>query len=193
MSVLSDKSIEKMIFDLVWLEKSQDVTVDELPMQINPASLDLTIAADHLRAKRSDTVVTYGFRHKKEAEVYAGEKFWQASLAKSGYILLQPGTAILASTREFIRMPENVCGQIFTKSTLGRMFVNHMMAGFVDPGFQGRLTLELVNEGPHTIRIPVGARIVQIILTKLDKKAVPYTGRYFGADGAEIAKMMKYD
>ena len=188
MSVLCDVSIGKILFDLVCLEKSEGVTVEELTKQINPASLDLTIGVKYRRAAKCFDAVTYGFRHEKEAEVYAGEKYWKKCCAKSGYILLQPGDAVLACTREYIRMPQNLSGQIFTKSTLGRMFINHMMAGFVDPGFQGRLTLELVNEGPHCVKIPVGARTVQMILSKLDKKAAAYSGRYFGAEEVETAK-----
>ena len=70
---------------------------------------------------------------------------------------------ILGATREYVTMPEDMCGQLYTKSTMGRMFINHMMAGVVDAGFQGVLTLELRNDGVHTVRLPVGARVVQMI------------------------------
>ena len=188
MSVLGSKSLQSMVFSLVNLEKSEGVLNDDLLQQINPASLDLTIGQKYLRAKRNDKVVRYGFRNDKEAEVYGCDTYWQKCSAKGGFILLQPGDAVLGCTREYIEMPENMCGQIFTKSTLGRMFLNHMMAGFVDPGFKGRLTLEIVNEGPHTVQIPVGARVVQLIVSKLDKKGAAYAGRYMGAKCAETAK-----
>lgn len=191
MSVLCDVSIGKILFDLVNVEMSEGVTGEELVKQINPASLDLTIGTKYRRAMKCTDDVTYGFKHDREAEVYAGEKYWKRCTAKSGHILLMPGDAVLAVTREYIKMPLNLSGQIFTKSTLGRMFINHMMAGFVDPGFQGRITLELVNEGPHCVKIPVGARVVQMILSKLDKKAAPYSGRYFGAESVETAKRMR--
>ena len=188
MSVLSSKTIQAMVFDLVNMDKSEDVTVEELLRQVNPASLDLTISRQYLRAKRNDSMVTYGFKHDREAAAYSGDTYWQRCNAKSGYILLQPGDAVLASTREYIVMPDNLCAQLFTKSTLGRMFINHMMAGFIDPGFQGRLTLELKNEGTHVVKIPVGARVVQMIFSKLDKKGYAYNGRYNEAMGAEAAK-----
>lgn len=191
MSVLCRETISKQLYDLVWLEKSEGVTVEDLARQVNPASLDLTIGERYFRPVRCYDDVTYGFKHEREAECYASEKYWKKCRAKSGYILLQPGDCVLAVTREFIRMPLNVCGQIFTKSTLGRMFINHMMAGFVDPGFEGRLTLELKNEGQHSVKIPVGARVVQLILYKLDKKTGAYNGRYVGADTVECAKMAK--
>lgn len=191
MSVLCDGSISRILTELVDLTKSEDVCIEGLARQINPASLDLTIGMKYRRAVKCSDDVTYGFKHEKEAEFYSGEKYWKKCSAKSGFILLQPGDAVLACTREFIRMPLNVSGQIFTKSTLGRMFINHMMAGFVDPGFEGRLTLELVNEGPHCVKIPVGARVVQMILSKLDRKSAAYAGRYFGAEGVETAKRMR--
>ena len=91
-------------------------------------------------------------------------------------------------------MPEDMCGQLFTKSTLGRMFINHMMAGVIDAGFHGVLTLELKNDGVHTIRIPVGARIVQMVCYGLafvpDRTYGEATrkSRYMNARTVETAK-----
>lgn len=188
MTVIADKTIARMVTELVDLEQSEKVTYEDLISQVNPASLDLTIGMSYRKAKKNDNDIQYGFRHAAEAEKYGSDQYWLKGSMKKGFVLLQPGDVILAVTREFIRMPENMCGQIFTKSTMGRMFINHMMAGYVDPGFTGRLTLELVNDGPHWIRIPYGARVVQLILSKLDQKAVAYEGRYQGAKVVETAK-----
>lgn len=190
--ILSDKTIKTILRSLVDLGSSENVSIEDLQKQINPNSIDLTIGSTYKRPVKSAQQWVYGFRHQKEADKYAAD-CWKKSEAKSGYILLEPGAVILACTREFITMPENICGQIYTKSTLGRMFINHMMAGVVDAGFSGRLTLELKNEGPHIVRIPVGARVVQMVLEKLDKAAAePYgkrPSRYDEAFTAECAKM----
>ena len=66
-------------------------------------------------------------------------------------------------------MPCNVCGQVYTKSSLGRVFINHMMAGVIDAGFEGTITLELRNEGKHKIILPYGARVVQLQFMSLDE------------------------
>jgi dCTP deaminase len=57
---------------------------------------------------------------------------------------------------------------VFTKSSLGRVFINHMMAGVIDAGFEGTITLELKNEGKHSIILPYGARVVQIQFNRLE-------------------------
>lgn len=190
--ILSDKTIKEKIMQLVDFEKSESVNINQALSQVNPNSLDLTISGTYKRPKKSMTHWIYGFRHEGEAEKYPAE-CWKPCESKSGFILMEPGSVILASTREYITMPETMCGQIFTKSTLGRMFINHMMAGVIDAGFSGRLTLELKNEGPHYVRIPVGSRVVQMIIAKLDKKAEsPYgsrPSRYQNAITVECAKM----
>jgi dCTP deaminase len=160
--VLIDKQLQVKLGDMFDLKKSSGVTMDSLLKQINPNSIDLTIDRKYKRPNRINNDVVYGFTCEEERELYA-KAYWADCEAENGYILMKPGDVILAVTREYVTMPPNISGQLFTKSTLGRMFINHMMAGLVDAGFEGRLTLELKNEGVHTIRIPVGARVVQMI------------------------------
>ena len=192
--ILSDGTIKAMIYYLVDLSKSENATSADVWNQVNPNSIDLTIGAVYKRPVKSDRPWYYGFRNEAEAERYSNE-CWMTCVARSGYILLEPGDIILGVTREYVNMPDNVCGQIFTKSTLGRMFINHMMAGVVDAGFHGRLTLELKNEGMHSVKIPVGARVCQMVFSMLDKGAViPYNvkvNRYNGAETVECAKAEK--
>lgn len=189
--ILSDRTITASIFSLVDIPKSENVDRDALLKQINPNSLDLTIGGTFMIPKHNMTRWVYGFRSERQHEHYA-EECWHTCKASSGFILMEPGSVILASTREYITMSDNICGQIFTKSTLGRLFINHMMAGVIDAGFCGRLTLELKNEGQHYIRIPVGARVVQMVFQKLDRKAeAPYgkrRSRYQNAETVECAK-----
>lgn len=189
--IISDRTITANLFGLVDVSRSENVDPETLKKQVNPNSLDLTIGKTFMIPKHNLTRWIYGFRNETEHEYYKAE-CWHTCKASSGFILIEPGAVILASTREYITMPENLCGQIFTKSTLGRLFINHMMAGVVDAGFCGRLTLELKNEGQHYIRIPVGSRVVQMVFQKLDRKAeAPYgkrRSRYQNAETVECAK-----
>ena len=89
-------------------------------------------------------------------------------------------------------VPPNLCGQVFTKSTLGRTFVNHMMAGVIDAGFEGKLTLEFKNDSQNDIVIPFGSRVVQLVYMLLcEKSKEPYNmrkNRYNKAEQCESAK-----
>jgi dCTP deaminase len=92
-----------------------------------------------------------------------------------GYVLL-PGRCLLGSTVERVTIPNNLAARVEGKSTLGRVFlVTHCTAGFIDPGFDGQITLEIVNLGPWRILLRPGMKIAQINFTQLTQPcARPY-------------------
>ncbi len=80
-----------------------------------------------------------------------------------GYVL-KPGEFILAHTVEWFEMPDDLAALFRSKSSMGRTGLEHMDAGWVDPGFYGRLTLELTNCLKwHSIRLRPGDRIGQLV------------------------------
>jgi dCTP deaminase len=54
------------------------------------------------------------------------------------------------------------------KSTLGRLWINHSLAGWCDPGFEGNITLELQNLGPVPFVLEAGRRIAQLIFIAME-------------------------
>lgn len=82
--------------------------------------------------------------------------------------LLPPGSLLLASTREFVKLPANIAGRIEGKSSLGRMGITaHVTAGFIDPGFEGYITLEITSF-VRPVRLRDGMRIAQICFERLN-------------------------
>lgn len=61
-------------------------------------------------------------------------------------IIQMPDAIMLGSTNEYFRMPGNLSAEISLKSTLARNFVGHQLAGWIDPYFHGRITLEITND-----------------------------------------------
>jgi dCTP deaminase len=61
--------------------------------------------------------------------------------------LLEPGQCCLASTVECFNIPNWIYADVKGKSTIARTFLSIEMAGFIDPGFQGQITLEIKNNG----------------------------------------------
>ena len=58
--------------------------------------------------------------------------------------ILHPGEFVLGSTFEYVTLPDDIAARLEGKSSLGRLgLLTHSTAGFVDPGFQGHVTLEL--------------------------------------------------
>lgn len=94
---------------------------------------------------------------------------------RAPHIKLFPGEVVLASTIEIVRIPHDVACDLKLKSTLGRLWINHSLAGWCDPGFEGQITLELQNLGPEPFILEAGRRIAQLIFIRMEEKPeVPY-------------------
>lgn len=85
-------------------------------------------------------------------------------------IKLFPGEVVLASTLEYVRIPRHVACDLKLKSTLGRLWINHSLAGWCDPGFEGNITLELQNLGPEPFVLEAGRRIAQLIFHAMESE-----------------------
>ncbi len=90
--------------------------------------------------------------------------------------ILHPQQFVLASTYEAFSLPADLAGRLEGKSSLGRLgLVVHSTAGFVDPGFDGRITLELSNLAPLPIKLWPGMKIGQLCLMRMSSAAeFPY-------------------
>ncbi len=82
---------------------------------------------------------------------------------------LRSGQFALFETAETLHLPNNIAGKFEGKSSLGRIgLMTHVTAGFIDPGFNGILTLELFNLGNQHLVLRPGIRIGQVSFTRLD-------------------------
>jgi len=128
---------------------------------VNPASIDLRLGEEYI-------------------ELVTGKRLY-------GDIVLRPGTAILATTVEFVRMPAWAAGVLYLKSSLARMGLDHALAGWIDPGFCGELTMEL--HAHREIVLTAGQRIVQLVLMQMtNEPEAVYNGRYQGQMGPTCAR-----
>lgn len=166
--MLNDRRLRRLINACVLDPAPEDVA-------IGPASIDLRLGSTFLEPGRVegeyDTV-----------EVTDGDPY-----------LLRPGQSVLASSLEFLRMPTNLSGKVEGRSSWARKFLIIHAAGFIDPGFEGTVTLELVNVGPWVLRLEPGTRICQLIMEELTEPAErPYSkkpgAKYQGQRGPTGAK-----
>jgi dCTP deaminase len=82
--------------------------------------------------------------------------------------VLHPGEFTLGTTVERIALPDDIVGRLEGKSSLGRLgLLIHSTAGYVDPGWNGRLTLELSNVANLPIVLTPGMKIGQISFSKM--------------------------
>lgn len=97
--------------------------------------------------------------------------------------VLHPGQFVLGSTLEVVGLGDDIVARLEGKSSLGRLgLLIHSTAGFVDPGFEGHLTLELSNVANLPIAIYPAMRIGQLSFYDLSTPAEhPYGSRTAGS------------
>ncbi len=88
---------------------------------------------------------------------------------------------VLATTQEVIRLPNTLTAFVEGRSSVGRLGLFIQNAGWVDPGFEGAITLELFNANAAPMCIETGRRICQLVIAQADRAVErPYSGKYQG-------------
>jgi dCTP deaminase len=97
--------------------------------------------------------------------------------------ILHPGEFVLGSTLERVTLPDDLVARLEGKSSLGRLgLLIHSTAGFIDPGWDGHVTLELSNVANLPITIYVGMKIGQISFVQMNEAAeTPYGSDALGS------------
>jgi dCTP deaminase len=97
--------------------------------------------------------------------------------------ILHPGEFVLGSTLERLQLPDDLVARLEGKSSLGRLgLLIHSTAGFVDPGWDGHVTLELSNVANLPITIYYGMKIGQLSFVQLTEAAeTPYGSGTLGS------------
>jgi dCTP deaminase len=97
--------------------------------------------------------------------------------------MLHPGEFVLGSTLERVRLPDDLVARLEGKSSLGRLgLLIHSTAGFIDPGWDGHVTLELSNVANLPITIYHGMKIGQLSFVQLSEAAEsPYGSGTLGS------------
>ena len=170
--ILSDKTIIKML-------KEKTLFIEPLEEgQIQPASVDIRLGNTFSVVEdTSDGIIT--MQNEIKYKTIVTDKY-----------LLLPGQFVLATTLEYFAMPDNLTAFVEGRSSLGRMGLFIQNAGWVDPGFEGEITLELFNANRCAIELQSGRRVGQLVFAKMDENALnPYRGKYQGQKGATGSKV----
>jgi dCTP deaminase len=100
-----------------------------------------------------------------------------------GPFILHPGEFVLGSTLERVTLPDDLVARLEGKSSLGRLgLLIHSTAGFIDPGFDGHVTLELSNVANLPITIYPEMKIGQLSFVQMSEAAeTPYGAGALGS------------
>lgn len=93
--------------------------------------------------------------------------------------ILHPKEFVLGMTKEWIKIPSDLAAYVDGHSSLGRLGItSHITSGWVDPGFFGKLVLEITNIGKMPVKLYPGMKICKLVLFKLTSPAkLPYDKR----------------
>lgn len=132
------------------------------PAQIQPAGIDATLSRNILTSHRSSWLLQ--------------KLCWQHADIKDRPCILRPREFILASTREILDLRslgsgDQLCAVVNGKSSLARSGIMvHVTAGFVDPGWYGAITLEILNVSPVPFPLHYGQYICQLQFHRLSRR-----------------------
>ena len=153
--VLSDRSIKEL------MAAGRVVVHPCDPADIQPSSIDLHLGSLFQVFRNSrypyidPTVEQLGLMDMVEASV--GEPF-----------VLHPGEFVLGATVERVTLPDDIVARLEGKSSLGRLgLLIHSTAGYIDPGWDGTLTLELSNVANLPIVLTPGMAVGQISFMRM--------------------------
>lgn len=165
--ILSDR-------DLALRLERGDIKIDPAPnpeTQLQPASIDLRLGYDFQ---------TFNFTRQALIDPADPATFQQVTspihLAEDERFIVHPSEFILATTLERVAVPDDLVARLEGRSSIGRLgIVIHSTAGYIDPGFEGAITLEISNLGRIAVALYPGMRICQIAFEEMSS---PVSQRY---------------
>ena len=156
--VLSDRTIERLLAE----GRIEIDPYDEALLQ--PSSVDVRVDR-FFRVFRNSR---YPFIDVKQEQ----EDLTELVEIDGEPFILHPGEFVLGSTLERIKLPDDLVARLEGKSSLGRLgLLIHSTAGFIDPGFDGHVTLELSNVANLPITIYYGMKIGQLSFVQMTEPA----------------------
>lgn len=187
--ILSDRDLKARI-------SKGDIGIDPLDdpeLQIQPASIDLRLG---------NRFVVYKLPHvpcidSRDPESVTG--YTEEIVIEPGAsFTMHPGEFALGSTVERVRVPNDLVARVEGRSSIGRIaIVVHATAGFIDPGFDGEITLELANLGRCAVKLYPGMRISQVVFHTMTSAAErpygPARGSKYQGQAGPIASRLSHD
>ncbi|MDE1860845.1 MAG: dCTP deaminase [Candidatus Micrarchaeota archaeon] len=169
--ILSDRDIKRYM-----RSGKIKITPCDIKEQLKPIGVDLRLG---------DTFKVFKITHKSHVDL--AEKNYEpdtdtVKVHPGKTFVLHPDEFVLGITKEYVELPKDLMAHIDGRSSLGRLGIGvHSTAGHVDPGYRGRLTLEISNIGKLPISIVPGMRFCCLIFETLSSPVEKgYRGKYFG-------------
>lgn len=155
---------------------------------LQPSSLDVRL---------DDEFVVFGNDHDRGSiDPREDLSDYGEEIVRSDGLFISPGEFMLGKTVEWVSLPDDIKAELKGRSSWGRLaIVPHIEAGYIDPGYEGNITLEITNLGKHPVYLHPGARFCQMDFQRLRAPAHQAYGegdkggKYQGDRSAEQSKI----
>jgi len=125
-----------------------------------------------------------GETHRKTADIKLVQEYKETEQRS---ILIKPGDYLLVATIEKVNMPLYLTANFKPRTTTFRSGL-FLRTGNVAPGYSGKLTFGLKNEGPIEVTIEMGARFVHMQVEEVLGEGSQYRGQWQGGRVAATKK-----
>lgn len=177
---------------MVLSDKDIKAAIAEGTIKINPLSMD-NIQGASIDLGLGDEVYTI----KKDCPVKPFEdlsKYYEKHSLRDKPFILEPGVFALASTKEYVSLPNDLIGYVETRSSFARMGLTVSLSSYVNPGYEGNLPLAIKNFGNLKIQLVAGMRICQLVLHKASSPveksySTQVDAKYYQETGVTSAKL----
>lgn len=186
MAILSDKTIKEYLKEgKIGFEPLQD------EKQIQPSSVDMRLGDEFKVFK----VIRKPYIDPEDEEDIAS--YMESMIVPEGEaFIIHPNEFALATTLEYVKVPDDLVARVEGRSSMGRLGVTmHVTAGFIDLGFEGKITLEISNIGAMPVALYPGQRVCQIVFeTMTTPSELPYghperNSKYMGQTRPESSRI----
>jgi len=162
--IIPDHKIKKLL-------KEGKIKIEPLKEeQIKSACVDLSLGSEFRT-----------FRHISEPYIDSKtpKNYTNIVVMDDDRFILHPGEFVLGITEEKISLPSDITAYVDGKSSLGRIGITaHITSGFIDPGFEGKLVLEITNLGKMPVVLYSGMKICKILFFNMSSASeTPYNKR----------------
>jgi dCTP deaminase len=166
MAILPDTELKRLVREKDAVHVNEGPDIDE-ELQIGPSSMDLRLGYEFgvLNTRKIEMVDT------KSMERYSNYMEKEKHSAEEG-VIVHPGEFILGTTLESVKCPSNLVARVEGRSSYGRLgIIVHATAGYIDPGFEGDITLEIQNLGNAPVKLYPEDRVCQIVFETMTEEA----------------------
>lgn len=157
--IYSDRDIKRLLQE----GRIQITPTPDLDVQLGSCSLDLCLS-------REFSVFEYNLHPYVDTRNPESSRSVMKSITveQDQPFVLHPNAFVLAITLEHIELPDDIVARLEGRSSLGRLgIIVHATASVIDPGWRGRIVLELANHGQMPVALYAGMRICSVTFEPL--------------------------